>query len=237
MKEAYYFLHDYHARNDPKILRLRGRFGHEGYSVFWMLIESMAQERDGYLPRVLLEGLSLEYGSAIAQLTAIVDYCISIKLLKENRIGIYSSRLLTYKKFRSERSESGKKGASKRWNKNGSAIGSAIAQPMLRKGKDIYVNIYVDLFNKLTDGKYIITTGREQKLNARLKKYTMAQLQTALENIVKSKWHMGENDRGWKIDPDFLIRNDEQIDKWVNYKPGKEKSTGDFDRILKQMNL
>ena len=131
-----------------------------------------------------------------------------------------------------------------RGNKNTGKIGRPIkgtemgrhklSKDKLSKGN---IKIYVDLFNKLTDGKYIVTAGREQKLNSRLKKYTMEQIQTALENIVRSKWHMGENDRGWKIDPDFLIRNDEQIDKWLNYKPGKEKSTGDFDRILKQMNL
>lgn len=39
MKDTYYFTHDYHARDDDKILRLRMEMGAKGYGIFWMLAE------------------------------------------------------------------------------------------------------------------------------------------------------------------------------------------------------
>jgi len=47
MKDAFYFQHDYNARNDEKVLELRSNYGVEGYGLFWMLLESMAETDDG----------------------------------------------------------------------------------------------------------------------------------------------------------------------------------------------
>lgn len=91
----------------------------------------------------------------------------------------------------------------------------------LKNVKNIY--IYVEKFNELFDGRFRVTDGRTNKLNARLKKYSMEEILTALESLSRSKWHRGENDRNWKADPDFLLRSDEQVDKWLNKKP-KSKS-------------
>ena len=140
MKDTFYFQHDYNSRSDPKILMLRGKFYHEGYSVFWMLLESMAESSSGYLSREILPGLAIGYGSAIAQLLAIVEYCIGIGLLFENENGIFSKRMMEHKKYREERSASGKRGAVTRWE-DSSAIAQPIAQPMQRKGKERKGNI------------------------------------------------------------------------------------------------
>ena len=49
MKESFYFSHDYNARNDQKILMLRGKFGNEGYALFFYILETMAEESQGYI--------------------------------------------------------------------------------------------------------------------------------------------------------------------------------------------
>lgn len=78
------------------------------------------------------------------------------------------------------------------------------------------LTLYIDEFNRIFATKYKPTPGREKKLRERLKLYTIDQLIEAIRNLGKSKFHRGENDRGWIADPDFLIRSDEQIDKWLN---------------------
>ena len=61
-KDTYYFSHDYNARNDEKILELRSEFGAEGYGVFWMIVETMAENENGGIKASLIGGLSLAFG-------------------------------------------------------------------------------------------------------------------------------------------------------------------------------
>ena len=75
---------------------------------------------------------------------------------------------------------------------------------------------YLSLFNKLFGKNYQPTKGRENKLKLRLKNYSLEQILQALTTLSESKFHRGENERGWQADPDFLIRSDEQIDKFLN---------------------
>lgn len=48
MKETFYFSHDYHARDDEKIIRLIKKEGYEGYGLYWSIIE-MLYEQEGYM--------------------------------------------------------------------------------------------------------------------------------------------------------------------------------------------
>lgn len=86
--------------------------------------------------------------------------------------------------------------------------------------KQEYGTRYIEAFNKLFSSNFILTPKRTQKLKERFKTFTKEQIAQALINLSKSKFHQGENDRNWKADPDFLIRNDEMVDKWLNAKGG-----------------
>ena len=48
MKNSYYFPHDYHARHDPKLEKLRMEIGPVGDGIYWDIVE-MLYEEDGYL--------------------------------------------------------------------------------------------------------------------------------------------------------------------------------------------
>lgn len=48
MKQSYYFPHDYHARHDPKLEKLRMELGPISDGIFWDLVE-MLYEENGYL--------------------------------------------------------------------------------------------------------------------------------------------------------------------------------------------
>jgi hypothetical protein len=60
-------------------------------------------------------------------------------------------------------------------------------------------------------------------MRKRLECFSFSDIIKALNNLARSEWHQGNNDRGWVADPDFLIRSDEQIDNWLNKTPPKSK--------------
>jgi hypothetical protein len=82
--------------------------------------------------------------------------------------------------------------------------------------KKEYGEKYINAFNSLFNSKYILTKSREEKLKLRFRTYSGEQLSKALMNLSNSKFHRGDNDRGWTASPDFLIRSDEQVDIWLN---------------------
>ena len=87
--------------------------------------------------------------------------------------------------------------------------------------KPEYGELYIKAFNRLFNAQYRVTPTRVAKLKVRFKTYTPEQISTALIALSKSKFYRGDNDRGWKADPDFLIRSDEQVDKWLNKGGGE----------------
>lgn len=89
--------------------------------------------------------------------------------------------------------------------------------------KEEYAQMYIDAFNKLFNREFRLTKTRRDKLKKRFESYTKEQISKALINLSKSKYHQGHNDTNWTADPDFLIRNDEMVDKWLNFKGGSNE--------------
>jgi 5-methylcytosine-specific restriction endonuclease McrA len=115
-KDTFYFQHDYNARNDEKILELRASYGPLGYGVFWMLIETMAENENAGINRKFITGLSISYGLAKDELIKIIDQCLYLDLFFEEGGFLFSKRLLKHMDFRTERAETGKRGAEKKWS-------------------------------------------------------------------------------------------------------------------------
>lgn len=180
--KRHYFDHDYDARNDQKILQLRFRFGAEGYGLYWMILESMAQDTNGYINRGAIGGLSISYGVAIEGLLAIFDYCVELGLFFVCEHGnYYSKRMLKHKQQMREFTKNGTKGAEIRW-KNRGAIAGAITgantggNAKESKGKESKVkerDIYTPpVLKKITDVVTMMndicgTSFRDTSLNTR----------------------------------------------------------------------
>lgn len=88
--------------------------------------------------------------------------------------------------------------------------------------------IVLDTFNHLKEileeprSKYL--DARRDKLRLRLKIYRPEEIITAANNLANSEFHMGVNDEKKKYATvDFLIRNDVQVDKWLNSSPKRKK--------------
>lgn len=90
-------------------------------------------------------------------------------------------------------------------------------------------SIFIERFNTLFHSTYRETDKLKVSLNARLEKFTIDQILQATHNLSLSEFHQGKNDRGWKADPYFLLRNDGQIDKWLNYEPKKAFKSENLD--------
>lgn len=107
-------------------------------------------------------------------------------------------------------------------------------------------NIYViwDYYCEKFKGVYEpekFTKTRESKIRARLKTYSIEQLKKAIDNLRQSEWHCGANEQGRVYaKPEFLFRNDEKVEEWLQYKPKgrkekkESKTSKDPDEIAKE---
>lgn len=83
-------------------------------------------------------------------------------------------------------------------------------------------DMFVSEFNKIFKRHFRRTATMVAKLQTRLKSYTFDEIMTALNNLGNWEWAKGDNNRGWQATPDFLIRNDAQIDRFLNMKQEKK---------------
>jgi hypothetical protein len=114
-KDSFWFRHEYNARDGEEILELRSKFGAEGYGVFWMLMEKMAENENGGIKVSLIGGLSHGFGVAKERLMLIIEECVSLELLFE-KDGFYFNRMIAeHKEERRFFAEKGRSGAKKRW--------------------------------------------------------------------------------------------------------------------------
>ena len=73
-----------------------------------------------------------------------------------------------------------------------------------------------DYYLDKTGTKRTLTEQRKNKLNARLNELGPEELKKAMDYLLNSPFHNGDNDRKWKWDIDFLIRNTEQVEKFAD---------------------
>lgn len=239
MKTTFYFSHDIDARNDEKIQDLLMKMGYEGLGLYWSLVEMLySMDGKGELDKINTYAFALRTDSEK------LKTLINIVFEKNNKY-FWSNTILQRLKKIEEKSKKAKLSAKKRWTKqsnptNADAMqthseGNAnkVNKSKVNKNKEINkeLSLYLEKFNTLFDKKYQPTKGRQDRLAARLKTYTLEQVLQATINLSKSAFHRGKNDHNWVAGPDFIIRNDEQIDKWLNTTPQRASKTSALSEI------
>ena len=247
--KTYYFSHDINAHKDPKCSALIAEKGMTGYGIYWCLIEIL-HEQGGRIEKFpkLYEGLAFQLRIDVKQIEALLHSLINdYNLLKEDDKYIWSERVLRnleeqqnkkLAKQKSGRIGGLKSGISRSKTKQNEALlqTSEVNEPKeskvnkIKEKKDTTPKppkgelfIFLETFNRNFNTKYQETDGRQDKLKKRREKYTLEQILLAINNLSQSKFHTGKNDSGWKAGPDFLLRNDEMIDKWLNFTPPVNK--------------
>ena len=210
-KDTFWFKHDYNARNDEKVLELRSEFGAEGYGVFWMLIETMAENENGGAKASLIGGLSHGYGVAKDKLCDIIKYCVSVELVYEKDGFYFSKRLDKHKDERRQFSENGIEGAAKRWGSHKGAIAGVMQRREEEKRKDkkkedkkesvIVSSIAFDVFWDLYDKK----VGDKDKLKKKWESLSYIEQQTAMQHIPKYK--LSQPNKKYRKDPSTYLNN------------------------------
>jgi hypothetical protein len=113
LKESLYFPHDYDAAHDEKIIVLRYKLKSEGYGMFWMLIEKMAQATTHCI-KLDYDMLAFDLQEDKELIKKTISLCLEQELFRTHNDTIYSQRLLDhFEKRRNisiERKESGSKG-------------------------------------------------------------------------------------------------------------------------------
>ena len=157
-KDSFWFRHDYNARNDEKILELMSEYGAESYGIYWMIIETMAENENGCIKSSLIGGLSHGFRVAKSRLVEIINCCIRVELLHEKDGNYFSNRLLKHKEERKFFSDKGKEGAAIKKEKYRGASGG------FNRGKDNtgYNNTKKGL--KIENGKVYFDDGSFQEL-------------------------------------------------------------------------
>jgi len=118
-KNSFYIPHDFNARNDLKIIKLRAKFGLEGYAIFWILLEHMAERSTVDLPLIEedMEALAFTMNVEHSKLLSIVNYCIQIGLFVSDDECFTSLRLQSHINQLTQLRESRSRGGRLRWQK------------------------------------------------------------------------------------------------------------------------
>jgi len=111
-KDAYYFSHDSNAKDDPDCLILIEELGLEGYGIFWVLVETLRDQRNYKAPLRMIPGLARRYNTTAEKMKAVI-LRYNLFIIEEEAF-FYSKALInrmeTLNRHRKKRSVDGKKG-------------------------------------------------------------------------------------------------------------------------------
>jgi len=104
MANSYFFSHDLDARNDEKITEMRAEFGAEGYGIFWMLVEMLAQAEGYQLSLDRINGIAYSLNIEQEKLRQFIDRCSKkpINLFKQESGYFFSISLKKRMNYRDE---------------------------------------------------------------------------------------------------------------------------------------
>lgn len=109
-----YFNHSYSLRNQTEILELRAEFGINGYGLYLMLLETIAESDTRSINKTLITGLAFNLGCEKTLLINLIKKCIDLKLFTVDGNFIASTHLKEHfekrEAIRKARVEAGSKG-------------------------------------------------------------------------------------------------------------------------------
>lgn len=111
-KDTYFFSHDFHARQDPKLIKVLMKLGQEGKGVYWDLIE-MLYEQGGYLPLSEIETYTFVLHTKNECITSLIN---DFDLFTKDSDKFWSESVLERLNIRKEKSEQAKGAIIKRWD-------------------------------------------------------------------------------------------------------------------------
>lgn len=116
-RDAYYFPHEYNAKDDPKCERLLWTMGQEGYGIFWTLLEVLRAQPDYTYPVENLRIIASKYNADLDKMRKVV-FDFDLFTIVDDKIffsrGLIE-RMQPMDEKRKKQSAGGVKGNEKRW--------------------------------------------------------------------------------------------------------------------------
>lgn len=72
-KDTCYFSHDANAKDDYKCMLLIDQMGLEGYGIFWVLVETLREQKDYKYPLQLIPSLARKYNTTTAKMETVIN--------------------------------------------------------------------------------------------------------------------------------------------------------------------
>lgn len=116
MKDTIYFRHDYNARNDPKLLKLRAKYGLEGLGLYWCIIEILRESTDVRFKTYDSDTIVLQTNYD-GNINVFLKDCISFELFKTDGDYFWSDRLIEDVDQMKQKSIKATESVKKRWEK------------------------------------------------------------------------------------------------------------------------
>lgn len=111
--ENLYFRHEYNARNDPKLVKIKMKLGVEGIGIYWCLIEYLYEQK-GFLSVEDIETFAYNERIDEEKVHQVIELA---KFQYDESMGYYSNGVLDRIVKREEFCLAQKNKANKRWNK------------------------------------------------------------------------------------------------------------------------
>lgn len=80
------------------------------------------------------------------------------------------------------------------------------------------LDTFIAEFNKVLNTKFRQTPELYSKFVARRKTFSLQDLIDSMQGMLKDPWYRGENDRKWRATPEYILRHDEHVQRFLNAK-------------------
>lgn len=112
-KNTCYFSHDANAKDDYKCMLLIDQMGLEGYGIFWVLVETLREQKDYKYPLQLVPSLARKYNTTQAKMETVINAYDLFGVDAQNFFfsDSLNRRMAIYEEKKRQQIEAGKKGA------------------------------------------------------------------------------------------------------------------------------
>ena len=213
---AWYFRHDYSARNDRKITELEMEMGENiGYAMWFKLLEIMG-EMGGSLSKDKLKVAAYSMRVPLDLLMQFIRICVRIELLDENGDEYVNTRFAEECARINEISQKASNSAKKRWDKE-------VPEPAPRPKQPSPAPEIIEHWN--ANAKSLrckkLTSDIEKAVAKRCKEYTIDEIKQGIEN-----YHAIVND------PDCFFSYKWNLAEFLSRANGFPVFYGDRDEII-----
>lgn len=111
-KDTCYFSHDANAKDDYKCMLVIDQMGLEGYGIFWVLVETLREQKDYKYPLQLVPSLARKYNTTQAKMETVINAYGLFEIDAQSFFfsGSLNRRMSFFEQKKQQQIEAGKKG-------------------------------------------------------------------------------------------------------------------------------